>query len=603
MKQFAEFCLDQANECLWRNGARIVLAPKPFAVLRYLVEHPGRLVTHDELLDAVWPETYVQPQILRTYMLDLRKVLGDDAREPRFIESLPKRGYCFLAEVRETAARQDDRGLARETAAEDRDMAVLMGREEELASLAAHLRLAHGGSRQVVFLCGETGIGKTALLEAFCAGAQRDAATVVGVGQCVQGFAARQDYYPILNALEKLCAADPEVRTRLAAAAPAWVNSDGDATVAHGAGAASRTPGELCAALESLAHERLVILVVEDAHWADDATLDLLAALAQRRCPAKLMILASATLQGGSAPQRLKQLMHDLLIRRLATELTVARLGRHAMAQLLRARLGVEELPPALLDLVHMRSEGNPMFARAMIEHLIAEQMLVCQCKDGSWELRGAVEQIEASVPHELARMIELELEHLSAEERRLLEAGSLISVAFPAWAVAAALNESLAGTEEACDELSRRFAFVKRVGEDELPDGTRSTFYAFAHGLYRDALYQRQSPARRAERHVCIAERLRTLFPGREELVASEMALHYEAACAWQSALETLRLAEGNAIRRQARGLAGELREQAERIATRLQMRQLTAGEPAAGAKDSVESGLDSIARSLTNS
>lgn len=578
MKQFAEFCLDEANECLWREGARIGLAPKPFAVLQYLVEHPGRLVTHDELLDAVWPETYVQPQVLRTYMLELRKVLGDDAREPRFIETLPKRGYCFRAEVKDAVAPQSHGAAGFETALEG----ALAGRAEELASLAAHLRLAREGNRQMVFVCGETGIGKTALLEAFCAGAKRDAATVVGVGQCVQGLAARQDYYPILDALEKLCAADPEVRTRLAAAAPAWVNRDGDATVAHGAEAASRRPGELCAALESLAHERLVILVVEDAHWADDATLDLIAALAQRRGPAKLMVLASANAQGGSTPQRLKQLMHDLLIRRLATELTVTRLGRHAMARLLCARLGTEELPPALLDLVHLRSEGNPMFARAMVEYLIAEQMLVCRCGDGRWEVRGAAEQIEASVPQELARMVELELERLSAEERRLLEAGSLISVAFPAWAVAAALNEGLAGTEEACDELARRFAFVKRVGEDELPDGTRSTFYAFAHGLYRDALYQRQSPARRAERHVRIAERLRMLFPGREELVASEMALHYEAACEWQIALETLRAAEGNAIRRQARVLAGELREQAERIATRLQVRQLAAGDAA---------------------
>src|SRR6202007_3112955 len=74
-------------------------APKPFAVLRYLVENPQRLVTHDELLDAVWPETYVQPQVLRTYVLELRKVLGDDARQPRFIQSMPKRGYRFVATV------------------------------------------------------------------------------------------------------------------------------------------------------------------------------------------------------------------------------------------------------------------------------------------------------------------------------------------------------------------------------------------------------------------------------------------------------------------------------------------------------------------------
>jgi DNA-binding winged helix-turn-helix (wHTH) protein len=100
MKQFDSFRLDTSNECLWNSGVQIALPPKPFAILRYLVENPGRLITHDELLDALWPETYVQPQVLRTYMLELRKVLGDDAGAPRFIQTLPKRGYCFVAAER-----------------------------------------------------------------------------------------------------------------------------------------------------------------------------------------------------------------------------------------------------------------------------------------------------------------------------------------------------------------------------------------------------------------------------------------------------------------------------------------------------------------------
>jgi DNA-binding winged helix-turn-helix (wHTH) protein len=104
VKQFEPFRLDAANSRLWREDATITLAPKPFAVLQYLVDNPGRLITHDELLDALWPETYVQPQVLRTYMLELRKVLGDDAGNPRYIQTLFKRGYCFLANVTDMSA-------------------------------------------------------------------------------------------------------------------------------------------------------------------------------------------------------------------------------------------------------------------------------------------------------------------------------------------------------------------------------------------------------------------------------------------------------------------------------------------------------------------
>src|SRR6201992_1311137 len=99
MKQFGSFQLDTRNECLWQNGTRIGLTPKPFAVLCYLAENPQRLVTHDELLDALWPNTYVQPQVLRTYVLELRKLLGDDPDEPLFIQTVPKRGYRFVSKV------------------------------------------------------------------------------------------------------------------------------------------------------------------------------------------------------------------------------------------------------------------------------------------------------------------------------------------------------------------------------------------------------------------------------------------------------------------------------------------------------------------------
>lgn len=567
MKQFAEFCLDTAEECLWRDGARIELAPKPFAVLRYLVDKAGHLVTHDELLDALWPNTYVQPQVLRTYMLDLRRILGDDAREPRFIESLPKRGYRFIAAVRETNGAK--------TASEGQPASpprILVGRDMELRLLAEHLARAQGGRRQIVFLNGEAGAGKTALIEAFC----RDGQTVhnarVGLAQCLQGFAARQDYYPVLEALGQICATADE-REQVARAAPGWmrVSATGDTI-----GAGTRSPGDLCAALETLAQERPLVLVFEDVQWADDATLELISALARRRGAARLLVLASIAQPCPLSSQRLRALTQDLTMRRLASEVPLSRLGKAALAKLLAARLNADALPAALIDLIHMRSEGNALFAIALLDHFVAEGLLTRQYGEGGWQLRGEFEEIETSVPRELAEMIELELERLDAREQQLLEAGSLISIAFPAWAVAAALGQDLAETEERCEELARRFALFKRAGVDELPDGTQSNFYAFRHGLYREALYQRQPAARRAERHVRIAERLLSLFPGREELIADQAAMHFEAACDWRRAAEVLRLGEQRARARNAEPIAKELQRRAERAAQQWKTRRV---------------------------
>src|SRR6266545_7101339 len=96
---FDHFRFDPDHACLWRDAEAIVLPPKAFAVLHYLVTHPDRLVSKDELLDAVWPETAVTDAVLRVAIGALRKVLGDPAQTPRFIATVPRRGYRFLAPV------------------------------------------------------------------------------------------------------------------------------------------------------------------------------------------------------------------------------------------------------------------------------------------------------------------------------------------------------------------------------------------------------------------------------------------------------------------------------------------------------------------------
>ncbi len=164
MKQFGCFQLDTRNECLWENGTRIGLTPKPFAVLRYLVENAQRLVTHDELLEKLWPETYVQPQVLRTYVLELRKLLGDSVGSPRFIRTVPGRGYWFLAEV------EDEDGYASDNPQPQHgpQPGRIVGRRQEFERLSGLLRHAIQGDRQVIFITGESGIGKTALIDLFC---------------------------------------------------------------------------------------------------------------------------------------------------------------------------------------------------------------------------------------------------------------------------------------------------------------------------------------------------------------------------------------------------------------------------------------------------
>jgi predicted ATPase len=565
MKQFGCFQLDTKNECLWQNGVQLGLTPKPFAVLRYLVENPQRLVTHDELLDKLWPETYVQPQVLRTYVLELRKLLGDSVESPRFIRTVPGRGYWFLAQVEEA------RGHAVDTRGPQSGRIV--GRQQEFERLDGLLQQAAQGDRQVAFITGETGMGKTALIDLFCRQLCSDGQVHVARGQCVEGFAGKEAYYPVIEALGHLCSKDDGKKHVhvMQQKAPTWY---AQLAVLHGDSPASMTPpargermlNEICDAIETMCSETILTVVFEDLHWADLSTLDLISALSRRRQAARLLMLASyrpAEVSAGQHP--LKRLKQDLVTHKLCTDVALRPLERDAVREYLAQELKQETLPKGLPSFVHQHSEGNPLFMIAMLEHLVVQGFL--RQDSGVWQLRSSLAEIDMGVPTALSEMIELQIDRLDAADQRLLEAASLIGVVFPAWAAAAALDGDLEDIEAQYETLARRLHFLHPAGHDELPDGTQSAFYVFAHGLYREVLRARQSPARRAKRHLRVAEKLEKLFAGREMDVSSELALHFEAAAEWSRAAQALCTAAGNALRRGARDEGLKTTERALRL------------------------------------
>ncbi len=582
MKQFGCFQLDTRNECLWQNGARIGLTPKPFAVLRYLVENPQRLVTHDELMDKLWPETYVQPQVLRTYVLELRKLLGDSVESPQFIRTVPGRGYWFLAQV------EDGNGYGVHSPGQ---AGRIVGRRQELDRLNSLLRLALQGERQVTFVTGETGIGKTALIDAFCRHWCSEDQVCIARGQCVEGFAGKEAYYPVIEALAQLCSpAEGKKHAHvMRQKAPSWyaqfaaLHSD-DAAPAAPVGRGERLLNEICDAIEAMATEKTVVFVFEDLHWADLSTLDLMSALARRRQVARLLLLASyrpAEVSAGQHP--LKRLKQDLQTHKLCADVSLGPLERDAVREYLVLQLNGQEtnsetLPKGLASFVHQHCEGNPLFMIAMLEHLIAQGSI--RQEGGVWQLRSPLTEIDMGVPTALSEMIEMQIDRLDAADQRLLEAASLIGVIFPAWAAAAALDGDLEDIEDQYETLARRLHFLHPAGHDELPDGTQSASYVFAHGLYREVLRARQSPARRAKRHLRVAERLEKLFAGRELDVSSELAMHFEAAAEWTRAAQALCAAAGTAVRRGARDEGVKLTERALRLLENLSEPERQAAE-----------------------
>jgi DNA-binding winged helix-turn-helix (wHTH) protein len=171
---FDAFSLDLANQRLWRGPQAIKLRPKAFAVLEYLLERPGQLVTKQTLLDAVWPETFVGDAVLKVVIQQIREALADDSQSPRFIETAHRRGYRFVGQI---AASGQKATAAADASSDDAVAHALIGaaavprgfvgRDSALSRLRRWFEKMRGGERQIVFVTGEAGIGKTTLIDAF----------------------------------------------------------------------------------------------------------------------------------------------------------------------------------------------------------------------------------------------------------------------------------------------------------------------------------------------------------------------------------------------------------------------------------------------------
>ncbi len=559
MKHFGPFQFDTQNECLWRDGVRLNIKPKPYSVLRYLVEHPQRLVTHDELLEALWAETYVQPQVLRTYVLELRKLLGDDAGRPRFIATIPKRGYHFLLPVTEALSPANE-------SAETRPR--LVGRNRELKVFGEALARAGRGERQVLFITGEAGAGKTALLEAFARDAS--ARAMVAWGRCTEGLAGQEACGPVLECLRDL---EKAFEGNMGA---------GSATVLLKRNEGNRnlfpwTPSEFCEAIERMSEHQPLLLVFEDVHWADTATLDLLSALARRRSRARLVLAMTCRAADHADSQlAMRRVRQDLISRHLASSVSLAPLVETDVAAYVAHRLAqlAPGTPPAeIAALVHQHSDGNPMFMVAMIDHLLSQKLVVPE--NGLWKSSAPLADVEIGIPQQLADLIGLQVLQRPAWEQRLLEAGAVAGVVFPVWSAAAALDLNPAEAEEQYEALAKQISFLHAGGHDELPDGTRSSFYVFSNRIYRDVLYQRQPAARRSLAHLRIAERLKELFADCETGISFELAAHFEAAGDWGRAADALCVSAHNAIERQSGADAAALLTRSLELLQNLPARQ----------------------------
>lgn len=570
---FGAFRFDTENNQLWYGDELILLRAKSSAVLCYLITHPRQLISKTELIKNVWRGGYVSKVALRVCIREIRIALKETATEPQFIQTQGQQGYRFIAPIYvipSLSSPETELGLGLHSDA------LMVGRDAELKMLLRCLKKVWQGERQCVFVTGEAGLGKTTLMKAFLKNATNQVGVWVGLGQCVEHYGSGEAYRPILEALSRLCQgpSGAELISLLKRHAPTWLLQMPallssielqklQATISETT--QKRMLREMAEALEVITRKHVLILVIEDLHWSDYSTIELLAVLARRPELARLLVLCSyRPFEILSNTHPLKNAKEELEFHEHCLEIPLSYLSQASVSDYLSLRFLQTESLLSLAQLIHQKADGNALFMVNVVNFLI-DGDLITQTNCG-WVVNKdskAMAKFVQSIPKNLRQMIEHQFEKPDIEKQRLLRVASVEGVEFTTASVAAGLETRLETIEEQFEESARHWPFVRFVKLVEWPDGTLTSCYQFSHALYQKVAYEQLSTARQVHLHGLIGERKAQGYGDLANEIAEQLYLHFIKARLHNRAVPYCHQAGKNAIQRNAQREASHFLKQ----------------------------------------
>ena len=505
--RFGRFELDPAARELRRDGEPVALAAKPLALLLHLMAQRHRWVPKAELLDRVWPDVVVSDVALASVLHDLREALGDDGRAQAVVATRKRFGYRFVADAEE---REAARGSA---AADPIASSPFVGRAAVLARIEAAFDRARVGRGQLVLLAGEAGIGKTRTAEEFAATARARGVPVLS-GWCSEtgGAPAYWPWLQVLRALlephgtvwirrtlgaraRRIAQLLPELRERLPGVEdpPACESPDE---------ARFRLRDAVTSLLRETAREQALVVVLDDLHAGDAASLGLLAFVAREIGRAQLLVLGTYRDAEVGRGHPLGEVLARAARSDDAASIALEGLARDDVRALLRALVG-EDPPDELVAHAEEQTDGNPFLIREL-----AASLARCGRELAPAGVRAVVRD---------------RMQQMSPSAAEALQMAAVIGRDFGAELLARALRRAPDEVDAALDEARRAGLLT-----DSLDARPR-----YAHVLLRDAVYEEQGATARAERHRAVAHALETLRGGDPNARLAELAHHFAAAAA----------------------------------------------------------------------
>ena len=421
---------------------------------------------------------------------------------------------------------------------------AIIGRTDAERELAASFGFATRERGLVHAVTGEAGLGKTTLVEHFLGtlGAERGRCRI-GRGRCSERLAGTEAYLPFLEALEGLLRGrgGALVAHEMRALAPAWYAqvhpfSPSDPTAIRTppepqASSADQMKRQLAALLTELSRTGALVLSLEDVHWADASTVDLIGYLADRFDAAHMLLVVTYR------PSDLMVARHPFADLRLSLqsrdafrETRLHGFTEHDLGEYLDRAYPHHEFPDEFVRLVHARTEGTPLFVVDLLRQLADRGVI--HAESGAWRLEQSIESIESELPQSIRSVIQRTVDRLDEADRRLLVAASVQGAEFDSAVVAGAIEMESTEVEDRLDRLERVHGIVRLVDERVLGRKTPSVRYAFAHILYQNTLHATLRASRRVALNVAVANAMYASY-GDDPTQASQLGMLRMAA--WQ--------------------------------------------------------------------
>jgi predicted ATPase len=437
-----------------------------------------------------------------------------------------------------------------------------VGRQHEWDALRTGFEEAAAGRGLLLCVTGEPGLGKTTLVESFLEElAASGRSWSLARGRCSERLAGAEAYLPFLEALDSLLQGEggASAAQAMKLLAPTWyvqlapLAAD-DPSLARVLAAAKdasqeRRKRELGVFLHELSRQRPLVLFLDDVHWADPSSVDLLAYLGSKCAGLRLLLLVTyrrsdlLRSQHPFGPVKL-----ELQGRGVCREIALPFLSRDDFVGYLALAFAGHQFPTELATVLHARTEGNPLFMVDLLRYLRDRGVIVQD--QGRWALVQAVTSLQRELPESVRSMIQRKTDQLNEADRRLLMAASVQGPEFDSAVVAQVLGREAADVEERLDVLERVHVLVRRIREQTFPDGTLTLRYGFVHVLYQNALYAALQPTRKAAWSAAAARALLGHYGEKSAGLAAELAMLFEAARDHERAADNYRVAAENAAR-----------------------------------------------------